>query len=356
MLQKLIANFVLYFFVIIKLMEFLRDISLKSLNTFGIEAKARFFLNLKHESDLNKITDKISNSNIFCLGGGSNVLFVNDFDGLVISNNLRGIKIIDSDDKNVTLEVAAGENWHNFVALTLKNKYYGLENLALIPGKVGGAPIQNIGAYGSEQSEFFIYLKAFNLKDFEFKTFSKEECLFDYRTSVFKNRFKNRYLITNVAYKLSRRPKINLKYKELEEEIIKIPSINPDPEYIFESVCRIRRRKLPDPLMLGNAGSFFKNPIIDKAKFDEIKNQYVDFPGFAMPDGKMKVFAAWLIEKCGWKGYREGDAGVHENHSLILVNYGNSSGKDILDLSNKIKDSVFEKFDILLEPEVEIVK
>lgn len=337
-------------------MEFLRDISLKSLNTFGIDAKAKFFLALKHESDLNRLTDNIKNSNIFCLGGGSNVLFVNDFDGLVIANNLKGINIIDSNDDYVTLEVAAGENWHNFVSLTLKNKYYGLENLALIPGKVGGAPIQNIGAYGAEQSEFFVYLKAFDLVDLKFKTFSKEECLFDYRASVFKNKFKNRYLIINVTYKLSRKPILNLKYKELEEEVRKIPTINPDPKYIFEAVCRIRQRKLPDPSILGNAGSFFKNPIIDKAKFYTIKNQYEDFRGFEMLDGRMKVFAAWLIEKCGWKGYREGDAGVHDNHSLILVNYGNASGKDILNLSNKIKESVLEKFDIFLEPEVEIVK
>lgn len=339
-------------------MEIIQDISLKSFNTFGIDARAKLFLELDKESTIHKFNDTLKNipEKIFCLGGGSNVLFVNDFAGLVILNNLKGMKIIESDDDFVVLEVAAGENWHNFVKLTLKNKYYGLENLALIPGKVGGAPIQNIGAYGAEQSDFFVYLKSLDLQNYQIKIFNKDECMFGYRTSVFKNKFKKRYMVISVAYKLFKKPSINLKYDELAAEVRKIPSINPDPEYIFESVCRIRQRKLPDPTILPNAGSFFKNPIIDKEKFHTIKENFKDLRGFEMPDGKVKVFAAWLIEKCGWKGYREGDAGVHQNHSLILVNYGNASGNDIFKLSNKIKNSVLEKFDILLEPEVEIVE
>jgi len=339
-------------------MEFLQDISLKSLNTFGIDARAKLFLELDKESQINKLIDNVKKipENIFCLGGGSNVLFVNDFDGLIILNNLKGMKIIESNDDSVVLEVSAGENWHNFVQLTLKNKYFGLENLALIPGKVGGAPIQNIGAYGAEQSEFFVHLKALDLHNFQIKTFTKADCKFDYRTSVFKNKFKNRFFIISVAYKLFKKPSINLKYAELAEEVRKIPTINPDPDYIFESVCRIRQRKLPDPTVLANAGSFFKNPIIDIEKFFQIKEKFEDFRGYEMPDGRIKVFAAWLIEKCGWKGFRSGDAAVHQNHALILVNYGNASGKDILNLSNKIRESVLEKFDILLEPEVEIVQ
>ncbi len=339
-------------------MEIISNISLKPFNTFKIEAKASHFIELKYENQMNQLIDYIykTKHNVFSLGGGSNILFVNDFDGLVISNNLKGMKIVDSNDDYVIIEVSAGENWHNFVKLTLKNKFYGLENLALIPGKIGAAPIQNIGAYGAEQSDFFVYLNAFDLQNFKFITFSKEECAFDYRTSIFKKKHKRRYLIINVAYKLLRKPALNLKYKELVDEVGKIPSISPDPEYIFETVCRIRKRKLPDPSFIGNAGSFFKNPIISKDKYEDIRQKYFNIRGFEMPDGRFKVFAAWLIEKCGWKGYREGDAGVHENHSLILVNYGNAKGTDILNLSNKIKDSISENFDILLEPEVEIVE
>lgn len=338
-------------------MEILQDISLKSFNTFGIDVRAKLFLDLDKESKINKLINTLKNvpENILCLGGGSNILFVDDFDGLIILNNLKGMKIIESNDDFVILEVAAGENWHNFVKLTLKNKYYGLENLALIPGKVGGAPIQNIGAYGAEQSDFFVYLKALDLENFQIKTFTKDECGFNYRTSVFKNKFKKKYLVISVAYKLFKKPSINLNYSELAEEVRKIPAINPDPEYIFELVCRIRQRKLPDPTVLPNAGSFFKNPIIEKDKFYQIKENFEDFRGYEMPDGRIKVFAAWLIEKCGWKGFRDGNAGVHQNHALILVNYGNATGAEIFNLSNKIKDSVLQKFDILLEPEVEIV-
>lgn len=338
-------------------MEILQDISLKSFNTFGIDVRAKLFLDLDKESKINKLINTLKNvpENILCLGGGSNILFVDDFDGLIILNNLKGMKIIESNNDFVIIEVAAGENWHNFVKLSLKNKYYGLENLALIPGKVGGAPIQNIGAYGSEQSDFFVYLKALDLENFRIKTFAKDECGFNYRTSVFKNKFKKKYLVISVAYKLLKKPSINLKYSELAEEVRKIPNINPDPEYIFDTVCRIRQRKLPDPTVLPNAGSFFKNPIIEKDKFYQIKENFEDFRGYELPDGRIKVFAAWLIEKCGWKGFRDGNAGIHQNHALILVNYGNATGTDILNLSNKIKDSVLQKFDILLEPEVEIV-
>lgn len=338
-------------------MEILQDLSLKSLNTFGIDVRAKLLLDLDKESKINELINTLKNvpENILCLGGGSNILFVDDFNGLIILNNLKGMKIIESNDEFVILEVAAGENWHNFVKLSLKNKYYGLENLALIPGKVGGSPIQNIGAYGAEQSDFFVYLKALDLENFQIKTFTKDECGFNYRTSVFKNKFKKKYLVISVAYKLFKKPSINLKYSELAEEVQKIPTINPDPEYIFETVCRIRQRKLPDPTVLPNAGSFFKNPIIEKDKFYQIKENFKDFRGYEMPDGRIKVFAAWLIEKCGWKGFRDGNAGVHQNHALILVNYGNATGAEIFNLSNKIKDSVLQKFDILLEPEVEIV-
>ncbi len=338
-------------------MEILQDLSLKSLNTFGIDVRAKLLLDLDKESKINELINTLKNvpENILCLGGGSNILFVDDFNGLIILNNLKGMKIIESNDEFVILEVAAGENWHNFVKLSLKNKYYGLENLALIPGKVGGSPIQNIGAYGAEQSDFFVYLKALDLENFQIKTFTKDECGFNYRTSVFKNKFKKKYLVISVAYKLFKKPSINLKYSELAEEVQKIPTINPDPEYIFETVCRIRQRKLPDPTVLPNAGSFFKNPIIEKDKFYQIKENFEDFRGYEMPDGRIKVFAAWLIEKCGWKGFRDGNAGVHQNHALILVNYGNATGAEIFNLSNKIKDSVLQKFDILLEPEVEIV-
>lgn len=338
-------------------MKLIRDFSLKKLNTFGIEARAKFYLKLSYENQLNELADVISKNNLksLCIGAGSNLLFVNDFDGILISNELKGIRILDSDDEIVTLQVSAGENWHNFVSIALKNKLYGLENLALIPGKVGAAPIQNIGAYGVEQSEFFVSLRAFDIASSKIKTFRKEDCHFDYRTSIFKTLFKRKFIVLDVIYKLSRKPVLNLKYKELEEEVKKIPTIHPDPEYIFESVCRIRKRKLPDPSVLGNAGSFFKNPIIDNEKYIGITKKYEDFRGFELADGRFKVFAAWLIEKCGWKGFRDGDTGVHHNHSLILVNYGNATGADIKKLAENIRESVLEKFDILLEPEVEII-
>lgn len=339
-----------------KYFEIYPNFSLKSFNTFGVDAKTLFFFNLEKETEIdNLLSNDLISNDIFCLGGGSNILFVNDFEGLMIINNLKGIKIIDSDDESVTLEVAAGENWHDFVSLTLKNKYYGLENLAMIPGKVGAAPIQNIGAYGAEQSDFFVSLTAYDLEEFKYKTLTRDECNFGYRNSIFKNKFKKKFIITSVRYKLYRKPSINLKYKELEQEVRKIPSIIPDPEYIFETVCRIRKRKLPDPSHLGNAGSFFKNPIVEKDKYINLKSRFDEIKGIELPDGRVKIFAALLIEKCGWKGYREGDAGVHKNHSLILINYGNATGRDILKLAIKIQESVSEKFDILLDPEVEIV-
>ena len=337
-------------------MKIQENINLRNYNTFKINVSARYFADISYSSDINDLLNSVElqNNKSFLLGGGSNVLFKSDYNGLIIHNSIKGIRIIESDDDQVLLECGGGNNWHDFVSICIKNKYYGLENLALIPGTVGAAPVQNIGAYGIEQNGLFHSLTAIELKTGERVEFSSKDCEFGYRDSIFKNKMKGLYFITKVKYRLSKHPNPNLTYKELKNEVEKFVVADLTPEYIFQTVQRIRNRKLPDLDLLGNSGSFFKNPEVSLQAFKALKLSFNNIPGFSILE-KIKIPAAWLIEQSEWKGKRIGDAGVSDKHALILVNHGNARGSDILSLAKNIRKSVFEKFGINLEYEVNII-
>ncbi|HMJ46710.1 MAG TPA: UDP-N-acetylmuramate dehydrogenase [Ferruginibacter sp.] len=326
--------------------------SLKNLNTFGINAYAKYFAAFTSIDELGELTGY--KDPLFVLGGGSNILFTKDYDGLVIKNGIRGIDKINEDDDAVYLKAGAGENWHSFVLYCLENNYAGVENLALIPGNTGATPMQNIGAYGVEIKDVFHSLEAFHLGDKKIVTFNNADCGFDYRESVFKNKYKNQFVITSVTYRLNKKPVFNTSYGAIEAELEKMNISSLSIQSIARAVINIRSSKLPDPEVIGNAGSFFKNPFMDTGIFNEMKNE---FPGIvAYPfSGGMKLAAGWLIEQCGWKGYRNGDAGCHEKQALVLVNYGNARGSDIYSLSEEILKSVQQKFNVTLQREVNII-
>jgi UDP-N-acetylmuramate dehydrogenase len=329
--------------------------NLKKLNSFGVEAFASAFVEIKNNSDIQELIKILSNyENKLILGGGSNILFVSDYDGLVIKNKISGIEIISEDDESVLLKIGAGENWHNFVGYCVRNNYSGLENLALIPGTVGAAPVQNIGAYGVEQDSCFECLDAFDFLSGEIVKISKSECEFSYRDSIFKSSRKERYLITHIYYKLSKKDNIKINYKELSQKLFDKNINNPNPKDVFNSVIEIRKSKLPDPEVIGNAGSFFKNPVITKSQLDKLLEIYPDAKYFPFRN-KFKISAGWLIERCGWKGKKAGNCGISEKHALILVNYGTASGAEIFDLSEEIIKSVKIKFNIDLKREVNII-
>ncbi|MCK5741926.1 MAG: UDP-N-acetylmuramate dehydrogenase, partial [Chlorobi bacterium] len=285
------------------------------------------------------------------IGEGSNLLFVKDFDGLAISIDIMGIKQGQSEGDDVILEVGAGEKWHDLVSFGVDNNYYGMENLALIPGKVGSAAVQNIGAYGAEQKDFCISVQGFDLETGEIKTLSTYECEFSYRNSIFKNSLREKFIVTLVSYKVSCTEKYNLSYKALDQEIDK----SHDLRMVFDTVCRVRKSKLPDYNEIGNAGSFFKNPIIKKDLYDKIYSKNPEIQAYDTSGEKIKISAAKLIELAGWKGKRRGNAGVYKEHSLILCNYGKASGQEIYDLSEEIIASVKNKFEVELEREVIVV-
>lgn len=338
------------------MIRFLEDFSLKRYNTFGVEAKTRFFFEFTEPQDL---IDFLQANNswkeeaIFILGGGSNLLFVNDYEGLMIHPNVPGIKVVREDRNQVWLEVGAGKDWDGFVDFCVQNDYYGLENLSLIPGSVGAAPVQNIGAYGVEIKDFVDTVNGFDLETMTEYSVPAEACRFAYRDSVFKQKLRNRFIVTSVVFRLDKFPDFNLDYGHLRAEVEKMGELN--QRTIREAVIAIRQSKLPDPAELGNAGSFFKNPVIDGELANKLKALYPELPVYAAGDGKSKLAAGWLIDQCGWKGFREGDAGVHDKQALVIVNYGNASGKALFQLSQKIKASVTEKFGIELEPEANIL-
>lgn len=332
------------------------DYDLRKENTFAVSARAKRFVEANTPNELKDALAEIPKyDKYFILGGGSNVLFVGDYDGLVIRPNVRGMRIASSEDGEIVLQVGAGENWHEFVLISLQNKYYGFENLAMIPGSVGASPVQNIGAYGVEQKDFFVSLTAVDVESGETREFSREDCDFGYRDSIFK-RPENRYVITGVRYKLSRTPVMNASYGAIAAELKKFSFIEPDTRYIFDTVCRLRKSKLPDPEELPNAGSFFKNPEIGEYKLKEILRKDSDIPNFVVSPGKFKIPAARLIENCGLKGLREGDVGVYDKHALIIVNYGSASGADILKFSEKIRSAVRDQYGVELEREVRLVQ
>lgn len=334
-----------------------QNIPLKPFNTFSIDAKAKYFAGFTNADELRELLSsklKTQNSKLI-LGGGSNILLTKDFDGLVLKNELHGIELIKEDKHHYYVKAAAGENWNEFVMYCIKHNYAGLENLSLIPGNVGASPMQNIGAYGVELKDVFENLEAMHRKDLSIHTFTANDCAFGYRESVFKKKYKDEFVILYVTFRLNKEPVFNTSYGAVEQELEKMNVHELSIKAISQAVINIRTSKLPDPKQIGNAGSFFKNSIITKKHFDELKKKYAAMPGYAADDLHVKVAAAWLIEQCGWKGYRKNDAGVHTKQALVLANYGNATGKEIFDLSAKITESVKKKFNIQLEREVNII-
>lgn len=333
------------------------NISLKPYNTFGLEAKARFFTEINEIAELKNILQNTDYQNVekLFLGGGSNILLTKDFEGLVIKINLKGIKSVFEDDSQIYLQAGAGENWHEFVMYCVENNLAGIENLSLIPGTVGAAPMQNIGAYGVEIKDVFVELEALNLESFEVEKFKLDDCKFGYRESVFKHENKGKYVITAVTFRLNKVPTFKVSYgdiqKTLEEMGVKTLTI----KAVSEAVIKIRKSKLPDPAEIGNSGSFFKNPEIPKTQYDELKTKFDNIPSYPINESTVKVPAGWLIEQAGWKGFRDGQIGVHARQALVLVNYGGGNGNDIKALSAKVQASVLEKFGIKLHVEVNFI-
>jgi UDP-N-acetylmuramate dehydrogenase len=337
-------------------MQIHNNFSLKKHNTFGIEAQAKQFVAVHNLDELKSILENHVSDSKFILGGGSNMLLTQDIDALVIHVDLKGKKIIKEDDDFVWVESQAGENWHELVIWTISQNFGGFENMSLIPGNVGTTPVQNIGAYGTEIKDTFVSCEAMNILTQEMKTFNKNECNFGYRESTFKQEAKDKFVITSVVFKLTKRNhKINTSYgditKELEKQNITMPTLKD----VSNAVIAIRQSKLPDPKDLGNSGSFFKNPIISKKLFEKVLQKFPEVKFFEVSPTEVKVPAGWLIEHSGLKGYRKDDAGVHENQALVLVNYGNATGQDILNLSKYVQKTVFDKYGIAIEAEVNVI-
>jgi len=337
-------------------MNILENISLKDYNTFGIDVKAKAAAEIINENDLLEVLslNEFKDSEKLVLGCGSNILFTRDFNGLVIKNTIPGINIVDEDELTVLVEAGAGVIWHDLVQYCVDNDFGGIENLALIPGTVGAAPIQNIGAYGQELKDRFFSLKGISLDDYKIKKYFNKECKFGYRDSIFKNELRGKFIITYVTLRLEKNPVISIDYASIKEELDKLNLNRVTIKDVSNVICGIRRKKLPDPAVFGNAGSFFKNPEINAYQLDELKKNYPGIAWYKMDNGQVKLAAAWLIEKCGWKGKRIGNVGSHSMQPLVLVNYGGATGKEIINLALEIKKSVYEKFGITLHAEVNI--
>lgn len=337
-------------------MEILQNFSLKKYNTFGIEARAREFVAVHSIDELRQILAENHSKKKFILGGGSNMLLTQDIDALVIHLNLKGIKIIKETENHVWVESSAGENWHEFVLFTIDHNFGGLENMSLIPGNVGTTPIQNIGAYGTEIKDTFESCEAMEISTHEMKTFTHSECNFGYRESIFKQEIKDQFIITSVVFKLTKvNHEIKTSYGDIIAELAKHNVSAPTLKDISNAVIAIRQSKLPDPKELGNSGSFFKNPIVLKSDFEPIHYKFPEMKFYEISETQVKVPAGWLIEQAGFKGKRFGDAGIHKNQALVLVNYGNATGQEILAVSKEIQKTVFEKFGIHIEAEVNVI-
>jgi UDP-N-acetylmuramate dehydrogenase len=344
-------------------MAILENYDLRAHNSFAISARARYFAEVSNVDELQQALGDAAQLNVpvLVLGGGSNLLFVQDFPGLVIHITMRGIQVSASEKSSVTVTAAAGENWHHFVNYCLNHGYYGLENLALIPGSVGAAPVQNIGAYGVELRDFFVELAALLIDTGEIVHLNLQQCRFGYRDSIFKQELKNRAVVLSVSFRLSTEPCLRTAYGSLQTALAH--HARPiTPADVFAAVCAVRRSKLPDPAVLGNAGSFFKNPIIAIEHYTLLLEKYPDLPSYTLhlqnsseKTGFIKIPAAWLIEKTGWKGKRLGEVGVHTEQALVLVNHGGGSGQQVLDLAVSISESVATTFGIHLEPEVQVL-
>lgn len=342
-------------------MQIQENISLRPYNTFGLDARARFFTSCNNSDELVDILEFKKDLPMLILGGGSNILLTGDFNGLVVKNEIKGITELHEDSEYVYVKAGAGENWHEFVMYCIERNWAGLENLSLIPGNVGASPMQNIGAYGVELEELFWDLEAFHIRDRRFITFTASDCEFGYRDSVFKKKYKDQFVILSVTLRLRKHPRFNTSYGVIEQELEKMGVKELSIRAISDAVTRIRSSKLPDPKQTGNAGSFFKNPIVSRAQYESLRKAFPEIISYENPDGSAKLAAGWLIEHCGpekgvsWKGFRRGDAGCHAKQSLVLVNYGNASGLEIYHLSEDILKSVQQKFNVTLEREVNLV-
>jgi len=333
-------------------LEIQQNIPLKPYNTFGIQANAKRFVTVDSVNELKEII--ALEKDLFLLGGGSNILLIKDVEKLVIHLNTKGIIINDFNEDEVLVTAEAGENWHELVLWCVSQNYGGLENLALIPGNVGTSPIQNIGAYGVEIKDVFQQLEAIDIASGKTKIFENEDCDFGYRNSVFKNELKGKFIILNVTFKLTKKNhNINISYGAIKDLLT--DKENPSIKEIADAVIAIRQSKLPDPKEIGNSGSFFKNPIISSILFEELSEKQPEIPHYIISENEIKIPAGWLIEQCGFKGKRFGDAGVHEKQALVLVNYSSASGKEIYALAQKIQQKVLETFKISLEIEVNVI-
>jgi UDP-N-acetylmuramate dehydrogenase len=340
--------------VMVKILE---NISLKHLNTFGIDAKAEYFVEVNTIEDLTELikNEIFISSEKLILGGGSNLLFTKDFRGIVVKNALKGINIVNETAEYADVRSAAGEVWHDFVMWTINKGLGGLENLSLIPGCVGASPMQNIGAYGAEVKDVFLELEAYDILNGEKLVFDKKQCNFGYRESVFKSEFKGRAIITSVTFRLFKQPKLNTSYGAINEELKKMGVKEPGIKEVSQAVINIRSSKLPDPKVIGNAGSFFKNPEVSRSVYDELKEKFPEMVAYPLENGDYKLAAGWLIEQSGLKGYKNGNAAVHDKQALVLVNKNGATGSEIYSLSEYVLQTVFSKFGVKLEREVNII-
>ena len=333
------------------------NFSLHQFNTFHLESVARYFTEVNHIEQVNDLihSHRLHENPFLFLGGGSNLLFTGNFKGIVVHIINKGIEIISRSEDTVVVKASAGENWHEFVTYCVNEGFGGLENLSLIPGNVGSCPIQNIGAYGVEVKDSIISLEAVDLQTGELKVFSRGDCHFGYRDSIFKRDLKAKILIWTVTFELKLSPVVHIDYGAIKQELAEMHVENPGIADVSVAVCNIRRSKLPDPVLLGNAGSFFKNPTIDEKSAERLLEAFPKMVLFPLNDGRVKLAAGWLIEQCGWKGFREGDAGVHQSQALVLVNYGTATGSNMLTLAHRIQNSVYERFGVKLEMEVNVI-
>ena len=337
------------------------NISLKPYNTFGIDVKAKHFASFSDVKSLQQLLkfEAVKQSPKLIIGGGSNLLLTKDFNGIVLKNEIEGIEITKETDNDVLITAGAGVVWHDLVLFAIENNFGGIENLSLIPGSVGAAPMQNIGAYGVEIKDVFFELHAINIDTLEEVRFTKKRCVFGYRESIFKHQFKNQFIITSVTLKLNKKPKVNTSYGAIQNELKNMGISHPTIKNVSDAVIKIRQSKLPDPKEIGNSGSFFKNPVISKKEFEKLQTTYPNIAHYPISDTQIKLAAGWLIDNAGWKGKtfegENGKYGVHKNQALVLVNYGGASGNDIFELSNQIIADIKLKYNVELEREVNIV-
>ena len=339
------------------MLNFKENINLKPYNTFGIEAFCSFFIEINSIDDFMLLlkTDLFQSNPKLIIGGGSNILFTKNFNGLVIKNNLKGISVISENPDTVIVKANAGENWHEFVLWCINKGYCGLENLSLIPGCVGASPMQNIGAYGVEIKNIFYELEAINMNNGMVEVFNNSACEFGYRESVFKTKHKGVFFITSVSFILNKTQNLNTSYGAINSELEVMKISNPTIKDVSNAVIAIRKSKLPDPKEIGNAGSFFKNPEVSKEKYDDLKLRFENLVAYSLASGNYKLAAGWLIEQCGLKGYEKNGAAVHTKQALVLINKNNCKGLDVFELSNYVIQKVFDKFGVRLEREVNII-